>query len=181
MFRNALFATTALAAGLMLTPAMAVDVGAGVSASGSAGVSSDGVSSDVGANSDVSAGATGQSPTGSASGAIDTGTTAATSSEASFGTLISSINNSQAVTSQIETMTEVNSVTVVEISSLQRGQSENALQNALSRNANAAADLQAAINANSELMSKIDEQSVDVSSVIAAEIAADGGLTLFVE
>ncbi|WP_457935449.1 hypothetical protein [Mesorhizobium sp. 10J20-29] len=180
MKRTSLITTTALIAGLMSAPAFALDVNAGGNVDAGAQVGGAGANIDAGANVDGGANAGAGAGTG-AKFNTDLGTTASTSSDANFGMLISSLNASAKTAADIKAMTDVSEVTVVMVSDLEAGANAAAIGNAMSKNAEARADLQAAIEANTDLKAELENQSVDVSSVVAANIGAGGSLTVFVQ
>lgn len=183
MKRTSLITTTALLASLAAAPALAVDVNAGGNASTDVEVQagSDGANAGTGVNTDAQIGAGTTASDGSAAATTDSGITASTSSDANFGLLMSSLNGNVDTAAEIQAMTDVSNVNVVKVSDLAQGNNQVAVNNAISKNAEATTELQTAIEANSALKAELDQQSVDVSSIVAADVGADGQLTVFVQ
>ena len=187
-------AATLLASASLAVPAYSLDVGVGAKAGvgaqagGNGNAGGSGNSGGIGLSGNVNAGAQAQSG-GSASddGSIDTGTTASTDADANFGLLISSMRSGEDSASQIGSMTEVSSVTVVNVDDLVQGNNLQAVENAKSENEGQIDDLQAAVGANAKLVAELegqpddDSDDIPVSDVIAANVEADGSVTLFVE
>lgn len=116
---------------------------------------------------------------------LDTGTTASTNGKANFGSVISSIRSGKMDTAEIEALTDASNVSIVRIDSLTGAADEpQALDNALSDNQEQLDKLQTAfeteLQANAELKTLFDEESVTADSVVAAETTADGDLTIYV-
>jgi hypothetical protein len=111
---------------------------------------------DLGANADVSAN-TDMNVATDESGVIKT-----------FGT-------TQAELDAVASVDATSKVMVVGIGSV----SDDAWMKAKSDNAKATADLQAAINANADLKASLQDKKIDVSSIVAADLAADGSLVLY--
>ena len=109
---------------------------------------------------------------------IDTDTTAAING--SFDGALSSIGNSSATSQSISTMTEVSSVNVIRINELE-GADMDALGSAETENSAQIEELRAAIDGNSSVNSALEAESVDVSSVVGADVQADGSLTVYVK
>lgn len=174
MKRTSLITTTALVVGLMAAPAFAVDLNAGGNVNAGAQAGGAGTNVDAGANAGAGANTGAQFST-------DTGTTASTSADANFGMLISSLNTSAKTAAHIQSMTDVSQLSVVNVSELEAGANAAAVNNALSKNADARAELQAAIEANASLKAELEQRSVEVSSVVAANVGADGSLTVFIQ
>lgn len=183
MKRTSLITTTALLASLAAAPALALDANVGANASSDVGaqVDSGGVNAGADMNTDAQIGAGTSASDGSAAATTDAGITASTSSDPNFGMLISSLNASANTAAEVQAMTDVSSVSVVKIDDLQKGNNQAAVSNAISKNAEATAELQAAIEANSALKAELEEQSVEVSSVVAAHVGTGGQLTVFVQ
>lgn len=183
MKRTSLITTTAILASLAAAPALALDANVGANANSDVGaqVDSSGVNAGAGMNTDAQIGAGTSAADGSASATTDAGITASTSSDPNFGMLISSLNANANTATQVEAMTDVSSVSVVKISDLEQGNNQAAVSNAIAKNAEATAELQSAIEANSALKAELEQQSVDVSSVVAANVGAGGQLTVFVQ
>ena len=130
MKRTIAYTTAALLASASLAvPAYALDVGAGgqagVGAGAQVGGGSDnsGIGGNVGVGADVGAQAQTNSGTSSttAEGSTDSGTTASTSADANFGSVISAIRSGKSNAAAIEGMSEVSSVTVVNVDDLAKG------------------------------------------------------------
>ena len=104
----------------------------------------------------------------------------AASSKANFGQVISSIQASKTGAMQIQGVTEVKSVTVVKVADLAKGENMTALDNAVTKNDADIASLRTAMTSNTAVNTALTNASVNVSSVVAADIAGDGVLTVYV-
>jgi len=111
---------------------------------------------------------------------LDSSTTASTGAMADLGTVMSAIEASRSTATAIQAMTTVGSVRIVKISDILSPGDKPALDKAASDNAADITGVQAAIMANSALKKQIDANTVDISAIIAASIAGDGAVTVFV-
>ena len=111
----------------------------------------------------------------------DASTTASTDAKANFGTVMSSIKAGKTNVSAISGMTTVNSVNVVRVGDLAKGNNMQALEKAITENQADITSLQTAIGANTELKAKLDAESVQATSVVAADVEADGSITVYVK
>ena len=109
-------------------------------------------------------------------GGIDTTTTAAI--DMNVDSVVSSIERNSDNANAIGSMAEVSTVTVVRIADLEGDAS--IVSQAASQNSASVDELRAALTANSNLEAALDAESVDVSSVVAADVAADGSLVVYV-
>jgi hypothetical protein len=100
--------------------------------------------------------------------------------KANFGQVISSIQASKMQASSIQSVTEVKSVTVVQIADLAKGDNMTALDNAVTKNDADIVALRTAMNSNTAVNTALANASVDVSTVVAADIGNDGILTVYV-
>ena len=100
-------------------------------------------------------------------------------SPVNYGSLISSLQTG--ATADFSAVTDATTVTFVTVSSLKTSGDTAALDNALSKNADAAAALQTQVEANAVLVAKITAAGFTADQVIAASAAADGSLTVFVD
>ena len=172
----ALFAASALAA-----PAFAgglsvgADAGVSAGASGNAGaganvgIGSGGIQADAGANvgTDTQSGGAG----------VDSGTTASTGID--FNTALSSIGDESSAAA-LRTMTDVGAVMVIDVSETANADAA-ALDSAIEANATGIEEMRASLQSNAAVNAALEAQQVDASQVIAANVAADGSLTVFVE
>jgi len=111
----------------------------------------------------------------------DTDTTASTSAKANFGTVMSSIKAGKTNVSAIGALTAVSQVNVVRVGDLAQGNNMQALDKAVADNQTDIASLQTAVSGNTALKAKLDAESVQASSVIAANVEADGSVTVYVK
>jgi hypothetical protein len=111
----------------------------------------------------------------------DTSTTASTDAKANFGTVMSSIKAGKTNVSAITGLTTVNKVNVVKVSDLAQGNNMQALDKAITDNQTDITGLQTAISGNAALKAKLDAEQVQASSVVAADVEADGSVTVFVK
>lgn len=110
---------------------------------------------------------------------LDTDTTASTNASPSFDSVMSAIEADATSGAELETMTDVSNVEIIRISELEGGDPA-ALDAALAENDAQVTDLRSAIEANSALTARLDEETIDVSSVVATEMETDGSLTIYV-
>ena len=108
---------------------------------------------------------------GSANGTASTGASVAADENA----VIKTFGTTQAELDAIASVNSSSKVMVVGIGSV----SDDAWMKAKAENAKATADLQAAINANADLKASLQKNKIKVSSVVAADLAADGSLILY--
>ena len=92
-------------------------------------------------NTDTQIGAGTSASDGSAAATTDSGTTASTSSDANFGLLMSSLNANVDTAAEVQAMTDVSDVNVVKVSDLAKGNNQVAVNNAISKNAEATTEL----------------------------------------
>lgn len=131
-----------------------------------------GVKSGIDVSAGVSAGT-------NASGGSTSNSTAAGGSangSANVNTVVEAMSTDQAEISAIADLGADSKVEVMKIGAVGK---TNAVVQAMTQNAQAAADLQAAINAQADLKSQLEANDIDVSTIIAADVAADGTLVLY--
>lgn len=97
-----------------------------------------------------------------------------------FGQVISSIQSSKMGSTQIQALTSVKSVNVVKVDDLAKGENMTALDQAVSKNQSDITSLRTAMTSNTAVKTALTDANVDVSKVVAAEIASDGTLTVYV-
>ena len=102
------------------------------------------------------------------------------SSDANFGQVISSIQASKTSPTQIQGLTTVKSVNVVQVDTLAKGNNMKALDEAVTKNESDITSLRGALTANTAVSTALTNAKVDVSKVVATDIAADGVLTVYV-
>lgn len=176
------FTETTLAAiaatGLLAGTALAqVGVGGSVGGSAGAGGAGAGVGAGVGAGSAGSAGAgMGHDAGGNAGVGVGQDVTGSVNGRADFGQAISSLRSAS---TEVEAMSEISSIQVVDASTAAQGQNGVALENAIADNEDAIAELQQSIEGNAELMTALEAEGVQASSVVALQTAADGSVTVF--
>lgn len=112
---------------------------------------------------------------------VDTGTTAATGGEGDLENAISAIGVGGAGATEIEMMTDATNVEVVRIGESEGGSGSAELESAVSDNQDEIDDLRSAIESNSALSDKLNEEDVDASDVVAAQSEADGSLTVYAQ
>jgi hypothetical protein len=67
------------------------------------------------------------------------------------------------------------------VSDLAKGNNMEAFDNAVSKNQADITSLQTAVGANTALKAKLDAQSVATSDIVAANVEADGSVTVYVK
>lgn len=108
---------------------------------------------------------------------IDTGTTAAIG--ASFDGALTAISGTSASAQSIASMPQVDRVDVVRVSELQ-GSDPALVDETVAQNEAGIEELRAAISANPSLSQELQAAGVDASSVVGAQVEADGGVTVYV-
>jgi hypothetical protein len=111
----------------------------------------------------------------------DTSTTASTDAKANFGTVMSSIKAGKTNVSAITGLATVNKVNVVKVGDLAKGNNIQALDKAIADNQTEITSLQTAISGNAALKAKLDAEQVQASNVVAANVEADGSVTVYVK
>jgi len=162
-----------LGASLLAAPAVAQ---VGVGGEGGVGVGIGGLGVEAGGSGSANAGAGVGVNAGGAK--IDSGTTASVGTN--FNGALSAMGRNSQSAASIGTMSEVSSVNVVRVGELD-GASEAELETAANAHSDGIRKLRAAIDANAALKSALEAENVDTSSVVAADMSADGSLTVFVE
>jgi hypothetical protein len=111
----------------------------------------------------------------------DTDPTGATTTTAppTIADVIEAVKANDNSASQIGTITAVGEVKVVKIREL--GGSATELQTALIENQADLTKLRSAVEANAALKAELDKQQVEVASIVATEIEADGAVTVYVQ
>ena len=109
---------------------------------------------------------------------VDTQQTASTS-QANTQKVISAIGASEESSSAIRKAIEVKSVDVVDVSSLTGTGSK--LETEIMRNQPKIEEVQGALQSNATLNSALEAKDVDVTKVVAANMDADGKLTVYVK
>ncbi len=94
---------------------------------------------------------------------------------------MSSIKAGKTNVSAITGLTTVNKVNVIRVGDLAKGNNMQALDKAITDNQADIAGLQTAISSNTALKAKLDAESVQASSVVAANVEADGSVTVYVK
>lgn len=108
---------------------------------------------------------------------IDTGTTAAIGG--SFDGALTAISGTSTSAQSIASMPQVESVNVVRVSELE-GSDPALVEQTVSQNEAGIEELRAAISANPSFSQELQAAGVDASSVVGAQVEADGGVTVYV-
>ena len=168
LMTGSLFAASALAQ-VSVDTGVGTNVGIGTNADTSAGSASGTVGTDAQIKTNNMGAA--------ANTNVDTDTTAAIGG--SWDNLLSSMGDTGASAS-IGAMSDVGSVNVVRISDLGNTDAD-ALAKAKTDNQASIDQLKTSIEGNAKVKAALEQQGVDPSSVVAANVAADGSLTVYVE
>lgn len=101
--------------------------------------------------------------------------------QATFGNLISALNNISANINQVNALNNLNSVRIVNVSDLLNGNNVNALNNALNKNNVEIARLTNVLNNNTVLTDflKNNNIAVDLTKVVAVNVLSGGDLILY--
>lgn len=108
---------------------------------------------------------------------LDTGTTAAIGS--SFDGALAAIGNNAANAASIGAMSDIGSVNVVRIGEIE-GSDPALVEQAVSQNADGVEALRASIEANPPLNQALQTEGISAASVVAADLDAAGGVTIYV-
>lgn len=103
----------------------------------------------------------------------------AASDKANFGQVISSIQSNKVGPTQIQGITEVKSVNVVKAGDIAKGENMTAFDNAVTKNEANITSLRTAMTSNTAVNTALTNASVDVNTVVAADVGADGVLTVY--
>ena len=112
--------------------------------------------------------------------AVLAATPAIAASDPNFGKVISSIQAAKTGPTQIQGLTTVKSVNVVQVNDLAKGENMKALDEAVTKNESDITSLRSALTANTAVKTALTNAKVDVSKVVATDIASDGILTVYV-
>jgi len=93
--------------------------------------------------------------------------------------LVVLIEDSATVASEIQTMTSAESVSVVQVDASADASGET-VADAVNKNRAAIESLRTSLQANAALSGELEEQGVQIASVVAAETGANGSLTIYV-
>ncbi|HUQ34899.1 MAG TPA: hypothetical protein VM144_00830 [Aestuariivirga sp.] len=107
-------------------------------------------------------------------------TPAIAANNANFGQVMSSIQASKTGATDIQAMTTLKSVNVVMVNDLAKGENIAALDAAVTKNNTDISALRTAMTSNTAVNQALVDAKVDVSTVVAADIANDGILTVYV-
>ena len=111
--------------------------------------------------------------------AVLAATPAIAASDPNFGKVISSIQAAKTSPTQIQGLTTVKSVNVVQVNDLAKGENMKALDEAVTKNESDITSLRSALTANTAVKTALTNANVDVSKVVATDIASDGSLTVY--
>jgi len=136
----------------------------------------------------ATAGVTGDTSTSTAGGinATTGGNNAAASGSATanasadFTQLMTSVQGAQAGTTQIEGLSSVKSVNVVKITDIATGDNQATLDGAMTAHKQGIDSLRSAVCSNAAIHAALSKKSVDCKNVLAANVSADGALTVYV-
>lgn len=108
---------------------------------------------------------------------VDAGTTAAIGGD--FESALTAVGAGSSNAQVIGTLSEVDNVKVVSVSDLE-GHDQAALDQALTQNSDGVDELRTSIGANAALSEELRTQGVDTSAIVAAQVEADGQVTVYV-
>jgi len=178
--KKTLLATAAVALVLAMPAAgnaLSLSVNLGANASGGATAGGAGVSANGGASVDATTQANASGNGGS--GASGAGNAAATANgNVSESSVLTAFNGDQAALQAIANLGADSNVEVLRIGSMVSANT-NAFSQAITDNSSASAQLQTAINANADLSAQLGQNNIDVSTIVAADVDANGTLVLY--
>lgn len=165
-------AVAALAASVSAGAALAQDVNAGAKGTVDVGAGVNAGSGDNGVNAQVGAGAS-----------SDTTVAANAMGPENYGQVISSLQSKAATADDIKALGQDVTVDIVLLSELKGNAADNAnaLDQAISDQADAMADIHAALDANAAIKAKLDEAGYTADEVVAVTSTADNEVTLVVD
>lgn len=109
------------------------------------------------------------------------GASANANASADFSQLMTSVQGAKAGTTQIQDLTSVKSVNVVKITDTATGNNRAALDGAITTHKQGMAKLRFAVCSNTAINAALSKKSVDCRNVVAANVSADGALTVYVD
>jgi hypothetical protein len=168
-----LLCATAIMAGLGLAvPANAGEIGASVGGSVAAGVGANVSGSNIGGS--VTAGANVSGNAGS-NVSTDSGTTVGANAA------IAATADSRAEIRKIRALNNIGSITLVDVNTLASAAATTSVSTRLSQNSRRAANIQAALSANADIMAAImaENPNFDIGSVVAAEVRSNNTLVIY--
>jgi hypothetical protein len=174
LLSGSLFAAPALAQ-VSVDTGTGVDVGIGASGDSGSGSADGSVSGTIGTDTQIKTNNMGAAADTDAN--LDTSTTAAIGG--SWDGLMSAMGDTGA-SGAISSMSNVSTVNVVKIGDLADADTD-ALAKAKTDNQASIDELQSSLEANASVKAALDAKGVDASDVVAANVAADGSLTVYVE
>ena len=104
-----------------------------------------------------------------------------TSGQATFGNLVSALNNINAQIDRLNALNDltVSQVRVVNVQDLLNGNNTNALNNALNRNHTEIVKLRDVLNNNEVIKNALNSNNVALDRVVAINVLSGGGVTVF--
>ena len=96
------------------------------------------------------------------------------------GSLVAAISSDATTAASIQEISDISSVTVIKVKDVIKANDEQTVKTALAKSKLEIAKLQAAVAANSKLKAKLEEKSVNISTVVALNVAANSAVTVFV-
>jgi hypothetical protein len=119
--------------------------------------------------------------TGGNSGNASGSATANGNASADFSQLMTSVQGASAGTTQIQGLKSVKSVNVLKITDIATGNDQTALDGAMTTHKQGMASLRSAVCSNTAINAALSKKSVDCKTVVAANVSADGALTVYVD
>ncbi len=168
--------------------AITLNVGIGASANGSGGLSVGNTGVNLGANTSANATASlgGSASTGggtsdgsaTANGSASGSSAAMVAANTSINSVVDAFASNQAELNAIANLQDDSVVDVIRIGTVASANADT-FASVASENADATAQLQAAINANADFKAQLEGSDVSVDSIVAADVTADGALVLY--
>ena len=179
--KKTLLATAAVALVLAMPAAgnaLSLSVNLGANTSGGATVGGAGVSANGGASVDATTQANASGNGGSGASGAGGSASATANGNVSESSVLTAFNSDQAALQAIANLGADSNVQVLRIGSMVSANA-NAFSQAISDSSSASAQLQTAINANADLSAQLGQNNIDVSTLVAADVDANGTLVLY--
>ena len=99
---------------------------------------------------------------------------------ADFGQVMSSVQGAKLGAAKIKALKKIKNVNIVKVSDMATAENKTTLDTAITKNKGNIASLRSALNSNASVKTALEDASVDVEAVVAANITSDGMLTVYV-
>ena len=99
---------------------------------------------------------------------------------AEFGRVLSSVEEVKLGVTKIKALKKIKNVNIVKVMDIATAENKTTLDTAINKNKGDIASLRSALNSNAPVKTALEDASVDVEAVVAANITSEGMLTVYV-